>query len=186
MAGIKQELSVSQVSAQLNEAAQRTGDLSPMWAQVNEYLLRSTRQRFKDQKDPDGTPWQPLSARYRKRKHRNADRILTLRGYLQGTLYGQWTEDALEFGSNRVYAAILQRGGTINMPARSQKATFKNNRFARQGLRRGVTRKNITIGAYTIHMPARRYLGLSAEDDVQITRIGQRFVAGFFTRTETP
>lgn len=83
-----------------------------MLSDMGEYLLRSTRQRFKKnrQQAPDGTKWRELSPAYKKRKKRNKERILTFRGHLQSTLAWQLTNngETLEVGSNRIYAATQQ------------------------------------------------------------------------------
>ena len=41
-------------------------DMTPAMRDIGEHLLNTTRERFVDQKAPDGKPWAPLSARGRK------------------------------------------------------------------------------------------------------------------------
>ena len=107
----------------------------PALAEIGEYLLEATEDRFAAQVDPAGRPWAPLSPRYRKKKRRHQDLILVLDGYLKGTFpyrdvggraaSGTKAEakrvsaSRLEIGSNRVYAATHQLGDPArNIPAR--------------------------------------------------------------------
>ena len=84
---------------------------APLLAQLGEYTLRTTRDRFKSQTAPDGTAWQALVPWYKKEKSQNKNRVLTLRGYLRGQLVSQVVGGkSVEVGSNLVYAAVHQFG----------------------------------------------------------------------------
>ena len=113
MAGVHvtiDDKALHEITAKLNQLANASQDLSIPMAQVGEYLLRSTRQRFRDQQAPDGKDWHELSDVTKQRKKRNASRILTMRGYLQGRLVMQSDSNSAEVGSNQVYAAAHQFG----------------------------------------------------------------------------
>ncbi|MFP4131809.1 MAG: phage virion morphogenesis protein [Thiohalospira sp.] len=86
------------------------GDPDRAWRDIGEHLLETTRERFRTETSPGGDSWAPLSERYRRRKQRNADKILTARGTLSGTLTYQVGDGELRVGSNRVYAATHQFG----------------------------------------------------------------------------
>ena len=112
---------------------------APLFRQINEYLLRAHETRFKAQKAPDGTPWQALTPAYWRRKRKNKDKVLTLNGYLRGTLRGQVSASGLEFGTNVIYGAIHQFGGEIKKQARVTTLHFMRasdgsvgNRFAKK------------------------------------------------------
>ena len=62
---------------------------APLLAQLGEYTLRTTRDRFKTQTGPDGTAWAALQPWYKKEKSQNKNRVLTLRGFLRGQLVSQ-------------------------------------------------------------------------------------------------
>jgi phage virion morphogenesis protein len=97
----------------------RLGDLTPALADIGESLLNSTRARFDSMEAPDGTPWAPLSPFYQKTKPKHKDLILTLNGYLRGTLAYQASPHELRLGSPMVYAAQHQFGNPArNLPAR--------------------------------------------------------------------
>ena len=119
---------------------------APLLAQLGEYTLRTTRARFKSQTAPDGTAWAALQPWYKKEKSQNKNRVLTLRGYLRGQLVSQVVGGkSVEVGSNLIYAAVHQFGGTIR-PQNAKLLAF-----------RGHVAKSVTI-------PARPYLGLSDAD----------------------
>lgn len=89
-------------------------DLTPVMKDIGEHLLNTTRERFKDEQGPLGAPWAPLSEHTKRRKKRNAGRILTRDGYLGGTLAveagrvyprmsgGTWAEEAAHI-AKRIY-----------------------------------------------------------------------------------
>lgn len=108
---------------------------------IGEALMISTAERFDREEAPDGTPWEPLSPKYRQRKMRifGEDKILRLRGYLRDTIRYQASDTELRLGSNRVYAALHQFGGHFR-----------------------------AFGTHDAAMPARPYLGLSNEDQQEI------------------
>lgn len=85
-------------------------------ADVGEYLLESTQQRFKDMQAPDGTPWEPLAIETINNKKRK-DRILTEEGNLADLLSYQVNDVELLLGSNLEYAATHQFGRN-EIPAR--------------------------------------------------------------------
>ena len=123
---------------------------APLLAQLGEYTLRTTRDRFKTQTGPDGTAWAALQPWYKKEKSQNKNRVLTLRGFLRGQLVSQVVGGkSVEVGSNLVYAAVHQFGDAIK-PKSAKLLAF-----------RGHVAKSVTI-------PARPYLGLSDADQNEL------------------
>lgn len=119
MAGSNVEVTVEdrKVHRALASLQDAGGDPDRAWRDIGEHLLDTTRERFRTETSPGGESWAPLSERYRRRKRKNADKILTRRGRLSGTLTYQVGDGELRVGSNRVYAATHQFGrGAI--PAR--------------------------------------------------------------------
>ena len=188
MAGATLEFDNSQALAIINQAAQALGDPSPLLRSMGEYLLIAHDQRFATQTSPDGKQWQALSPAYQRRKKKNKDKILQLDGYLKNTLVYQVNGADLLFGSNRVYAAIQHFGGTIDVAARSQQAYFKQERSGAIGNRFVPRRKSnfaqwVTIGNYSIQIPARPWLGTSDADNDELANIALDYIrrAGFGT-----
>ena len=162
-------------------AEQAARDPSGLMPRLGEYLQGSTQKRFKTQTAPDGTPWAPLQKRYARRKRYNKDKVLTLRGYLRSYIHYQASADSVEVGSNQKYAAIHQFGGEIDMPERQ--ATVRYRSVAGKVLFAGkkhkrATERAVTIPVHFVKIPARPFLGLSAEDDREISRIIREWLAG--------
>lgn len=150
------------------------GNMKLVYKDIGEYLEQSTKARFDAEVDPDGRPWEPLAQATLKRKRANT--ILQEKGYLKGLIRYKETSDKLLVGSDRVYAAIHQFGGKVDMPARSQQVYFKRNRDGSVGNRFTSKRRSdfaqwASMAAYSIEIPARPFLGLSLADRAKILSI---------------
>lgn len=164
-----------------------------MLADMGEYLLGAHQRRFDAEVSPDGTPWAPLSPRYKRRKDRERPgaKKLVYDNFLKGTLRYQVKAGELLFGSNREYAAIHQFGGDINIPARSTLAYFSQSAIGR-GDSRFVKRRRsdfaqwVTIPAYTVTMTARPWLGLAPDDKAELARIVADHVGGALQGQKPP
>jgi phage virion morphogenesis protein len=158
----------------------------PFYASVGERLLSSTKDRFRQQNAPDGTPWAPLSPRTIKARESaglTPISILRARGYLAGSINYIATSDEVSVGSGVAYAAIHQLGGTINKPSRQAKIyRMKDDngqvgrRFVKKGDANHVT--DVTIPAHKINIPARPYLGLTTADEEGILEDAQDWLMG--------
>jgi len=182
MAGATLEFDAVAALAVLSEAATALADPTPMLRDIGEYLLIAHDQRFANQASPDGTPWQALSPAYLKRKTKNQDKILVLDGFLKNTLRYQVGNNELLFGTNRIYGAMMHFGGSIDVAARSQQAYFRQdgrtgdvgNQFVSK--RKSNFAQWVTIGAYTIQIPARPWLGISGDENFAIAGIATRYL----------
>lgn len=153
--------------------SERLQQPAPALRDVGEYLLRSTDEHFRQERAPDGTPWPPLSdvtllrrlqarsATLSKRRTATGGRTLTQKGAkvlgaakilrdsgdLQDTIRYQLVDGgrALAVGTDRVYGAMQQFGGT-----RAQWPHLWGD------------------------IPARPFLGLDADDRAEILAIWQR------------
>lgn len=115
-------------------------------------LLSSTQQRFEAEQGPDGEPWPALaestvntllgSPGSKNRARRGSANKLRVSGLLYQSITYKATDREAEVGTNRVYAALQQLGGTPEM-------------------------KN--AGARAV--PARPFLGLSSDDQEEALRI---------------
>ncbi|HHT7856356.1 phage virion morphogenesis protein [Pasteurella multocida] len=155
MTAVNIELDIKELSRVLDKAIARLSRPKLMFAEMGEELLAIHFARFTAQKAPDGTSWVPLQDWYRESKKKNADKILTLDGHLSGTLRYQASDSGVVFGSDRPYAAIHQFGGTIT--AKNAKALNVQGRPV----------KSVT-------MPARPWLGLSADDEQRLLEIARK------------
>ncbi len=190
MAGARIEVTKDTASPAIREAI--TGldhdGVSLMLSDIGEYLVRATRARARHQVSPDGTPWAALSPRYAKfkNKKRPGRTILRFDNHMIGDQFTYQVDgDELAVGTNAKYGAIHQFGGEINIAARSQQALFSLNRktgqsrFAKRG--RANFAQRVTLPRYSITMPARPWLGLSADDETEITAIARDHLSGLFS-----
>lgn len=147
------------LSITLDDAAlvRQLGDLigalthpEPALRSIGEALQRTTQERFDpgQKRSPDGTPWARNSPVTIARKGR--DNPLYERGNLQNTIrYQVLGTRGVEVGTNLVYGAAHQFGMVKGYAGRT---------------RRGAP---IPWG----NIPARPYLGLSADDETEVVRI---------------
>ncbi|AKO45687.1 phage virion morphogenesis protein [[Haemophilus] ducreyi] len=160
MSGVKVEINTEQLTTILNKAVQTLANPKAMFGEMGETLLEIHIIRFTQQQAPDGTPWQPLDS-----KKYNQDKILTLHGDLRGTLRYQADNQGVVFGSDRPYAAIHQFGGTIKP---------QNNKMLKLG-----TGNNTSYARSTI-IPARPWLGLSADNEQRLIEIARNHLENVF------
>jgi phage virion morphogenesis protein len=113
---------VTQVTININDAAvqavftaaiARLGDLTPMMADVGEYLQRRVDDGFRHERDPYGQPWAKLasSTLRQKVKQKRILKILQSRGTMRGTLTYQAGRDRVVVGFNVFYASFHNFGG---------------------------------------------------------------------------
>lgn len=138
----------------LRQAAALLADMTPVYRDIGEYLVESTRRRFADGRDADGLPWRPKSpvtlALYRARGDRADPRpLFGPTGRLSREVNYLATRDRVEIGSSLVYAAVQQLGA-------------RKGQFGRSRRKRPIPWGNI---------PARPFLGLSADDSRAVVDI---------------
>lgn len=118
----------------------------------------STRLRFRTETGPDGQRWkQSLRAQIA------GGRTLTKDGHLAGSISANHGKDFAEWGVNRIYAAIHQFGGVIRAKGKALAFAIPGGGFA-------------VVKA--VRMPARPFLGVSADDSRDILDVIQRRIEG--------
>jgi phage virion morphogenesis protein len=126
---IRLELEGDLASA-IGSAITAATDLSPAMKEIANHLAFTTRQRFRRQAGPDGTPWKPSQ-----RVLANpGERTLILHGDLVTSIRADWGKDYAAAGPEAsggaaIYAAIHQFGGKIR--PRSKKALSFTERSSR-------------------------------------------------------
>ncbi|MDP1617340.1 phage virion morphogenesis protein [Phenylobacterium sp.] len=158
MSGITLRYSLDDASARasLRGARDRGLDLRPGWRAVGQAGVGQTRRRFLTGIGPDGTPW--------KKGHKPSGMTLIASGLLLRSIrVAKVAQDGVEWGSNRIYAAIHQLGGVIR-PINGKALHFK----IAGGF---ITAKSVTI-------PARPYLGANQQDLTAFAQILLRHIAG--------
>jgi len=119
----------------------RAGNLRPAMLEIGEVLTESTKQRFETGTAPDGSVW--ASNSNTTLLYKAGDKPLVNYGYLAESIhYQSLGNTGVAIGTNKVQAAMMQFGGT--------KAQFPH---------------------LWGDIPARPYLGLSADDGQDILEI---------------
>ena len=122
MAGVRTAIRVE--DAAVKTAFERlialAGDPKAALADIGESALRTTKDRYREERAPDGSRWAPLSPKYalRKERRRGKPKILQFRGHLFLSLVYQVFPGQVVVGTNRPYGAVHQFGfGQIPGPA---------------------------------------------------------------------
>jgi phage virion morphogenesis protein len=160
MAGalLKFALDTGPAEAALAEAKGKAQDLRPALRAIGRAGVNQARFRFQRGRAPDGTPW--------KKSRKLSGQTLILSGLLMRSMFAAEPEaKAVEWGSNRIYAAVHQFGATIKAK------TSKGLRFRVGGNGAWVTKQSVTI-------PARPFLGVNREDEAQFAEIMVRHFGG--------
>lgn len=139
--------------AALARAAAGLAHPKPLYDEVGAALAVSTQVRFEREADPDGNPWAPSL-----RKLVAGGRTLTETARLVSSITHEATDAGVAVGTNVLYAAIHQTGGTIRA------RTSRGLRFRSPGNGGWVTKQQVTI-------PRRAFLGVDREDEAEIEAI---------------
>ncbi|MBS0212317.1 MAG: phage virion morphogenesis protein [Proteobacteria bacterium] len=165
MTGARIEITLDDQAAQaaLARVQEQLGPagLALAFKDIGEYLVRATRERGEREVSPDGAAWDPLSPaymRWKQRKRPGAKKLHFDFHMLGDQLSAQVDGDSLLVGTNAVYGAIHQFGGTISHAA-----------FSR------VRDKSVSP-AHGTTIPARPWLGVSDEDGEEIVQIMQGYL----------
>lgn len=161
--------------AGLGRLAHGTHDASPLMASIAIELRSQTEANFAAEGRPKWLGIHP-------RKGREGGQILQDTGQLVASITTDSDATSAIIGSNKVYAAIHQLGGVINKAAQSRLVRHRTDAkgnllrseylkgkglvFAKNSHKRAVSRW-FEQGAHTIHMPARPYLPVDAQGNLQ-------------------
>lgn len=183
---LKAELDATEAQAKLRAMIGLMGRKRPFFEDVGNLLVASIGRRFRAERAPDGTPWAPLkpaTIKARMKRRRSKISILRETGRLAGSINYKAGDDEVRVGSPDERAAIHQLGGIIEMPARVAKIYRRKAKDGAVG-RRFVKKKkanvvtDVSITAHRITIPARPFLGISAEDQADIMAAAERWLAG--------
>jgi phage virion morphogenesis protein len=136
-----------------------------------------TRRRISTEKTaPDGTPWPDWSRRYANTRH-GGHSLLMNHGDLHDSLQSLVDGDQVETGSNLAYAALHNFGGDVTRKSRTQTLFFRynartgevGNRFVKKA--KANFAQTVHIGESQFSMPQRQYLGLSDDNQHDLTEV---------------
>jgi phage virion morphogenesis protein len=159
MTGVKFNIEGSEAVSELLRAAKaRLKDTEPLFNEIGLALVTSTGFRFEQERDPDGNPWpQSLRAMF------TSGKTLTDTALLVNSITYEASDDSVAVGTNLIYAAIHQFGGTIKSKTKSGLwfRTVGNGDWAR---------------AKSVEIPQRSFLGLSDDDEDTIQDITEAYL----------
>jgi len=152
MSEIKIDVDSRALQRALGALTLRMADLSPLTADIGELLLESTKRRFASGEAPDGTPWVPLA-------DGSGRTPLTLTGTMRDQIFPSSGSDFVEISASAKQARWHQFG--------TDPYTIKprSGSVLRFGGPDGV------VFARAVNhpgLPARPFLGLSAQDESDI------------------
>lgn len=154
MTGVQITITDDELRRAIAGIASFARDPAPALEKVGEALTLSTTERQRAGRAPDGSAWPALNPAYQAEK--SGRETLRESGQLMGSLSRQVRGRQLRFGTNVIYAAIHQFGGTIRAKGGGRLAFFLGGSLRRPA--------EVTI-------PARPFLGISAEDREEIVAI---------------
>ncbi|WP_439861626.1 phage virion morphogenesis protein [Pseudomonas sp. MBLB4136] len=123
----------------------------------------STRERFRSQSGPDGQRWKPSL-----RAQLFGGKTLTQDGHLGDSITSTADRTTAAWGTNRIYAAIHQFGGEIKAKGTAGLRFKIGERWA--------TKRQVSI-------PARPFLGVSADDAQDILDLVSDYVSNLVRRS---
>jgi len=127
-------------------------DLKGVNLSIAESLRTSTRERFKEQKEPSGKDW-----RYSIRATERGGVTLTDTARLKNSIRSSADKSGLAVGTNTIYAGTHQFGAKYTIRAKSGK-----------GLRFKVGGKWVRKKEVEVNIPARPFLGINDDDMKEI------------------
>jgi phage virion morphogenesis protein len=136
-------------------------DLHDTLDQIGSRLVLGTERRFEGEVGPDGKSWK------KSRRAEEGGRTLTDTARLVQSITHKVAGKSVMVGTNLIYAAIHQFGGTIR-PRRGKYLRFRSG--GRYAQKQSVT------------LPARPFLGINASDEKAIAKIIDRAIAGRVAR----
>jgi phage virion morphogenesis protein len=119
-------------------------DFTPAMAVIADYLRDTTVERFETETGPDGQRWQPSQ-----RAREEGGLTLTKSGELRLSIDADSSATEALVGTNKIYAAIHQFGGTI----RPQRARALSTPFGPRA---------------SVQMPARPFIGFTPADVARV------------------
>lgn len=175
---IQLDLSTEVLAAALKKLAGASADMTPAMQQVGSFMETETLLRFEREQAPDGSKWPPSL-----RAKRTGGQTLTDTARLRQSIVSEATATTAAVGTNLVYAAIHQMGGTIEREARQQTIYHHYDKRAGELSRRFVTKgksnfaRDVQVKAHKIKIPARPFLGANEQSETGIAEILTDYLA---------
>lgn len=108
-------LNTAEMDAVFAQLSQRLTDFTPLMQDIGELMIESTKQNFVEGTSPDGVPWavkaQSTIDAYKARGDTvNLRPLIGPSKSLSTTIFSQVSATSASWGSNMIYAAVMQFG----------------------------------------------------------------------------
>ena len=161
MTGVRVEVQgAAAVEARLAKIAARAEHTQPLMDNIGQALVTNTRLRFEDGISPDGVPWKPSI-----RARESGGKTLLDTGRLADSVTHNASNRSVEVGTNVIYGAAHQFGATIRA---------KGGGRLKFRLPGGLGFRSVE----EVILPARPFLGISADDREDIDALADDFLMG--------
>jgi phage virion morphogenesis protein len=161
----------------LGRAARQVENPRGLYDNIGASLVAFTQRRFEQGVAPDGSAWPPSL-----RALAEGGKTLIKTARLMQSVTHEADDAGVTVGTNVVYAAIHQLGGTIEQGARKQDIHFKRKRGGRvefaKANKKATFAQKVDVGPRTINMPARPFLGIDHQDEVEIEALAGEWLLG--------
>ena len=155
MAGVTFDISLEGLEAALNRVQAPLENLRPLLTAVGGHFESEATERFRTNVAPDGSKWEQSE-----RAKAEGGKTLLDHGHLRDSIHTVVGVDTVEIGTNLVYAAIHQFGGTTKAHVIKARAggvlAWGGGKFAKSVNHPGSV------------IPARPYLGIAAGDETEV------------------
>lgn len=142
-------------------------------APIGMALIRGTQRRFTQQVSPEGQAWQKLLPAYAAIKR--GPGILRASGMLFKSITAQTSPEIVRVGTNRIYARVHQFGAVIKPKSPGGRLVF---RLGGGGGKKGKGSNSGVVFARSVKIPARPFLGISAEDEQSVGDVLEAIMFG--------
>lgn len=115
MTAVTLDINDHEVMQALQRLAVYSQHLQPTLDAIGSTVANSILLNFREQHDPDGNPWQPLSEVTKEKRRQGSGsglQILRDTGALAGSITHNASDYAVEIGTDLAYANMMQFGGT--------------------------------------------------------------------------
>src|SRR5690606_18638560 len=181
MSGVNIEIRDKDVTQRLNVLSDAADDLQPLYEEIGAAMVFRTQRRFETETDTKGQKWPRLKPRTAAKRigsgRRGYDNMLSVKNRLYQSIGYQADASGASIGTNVIYAAIQNLGGEVKKAARqhtiyqryNEKTDTLDQRFVKKS--RSNFARDVAIGAHTINIPAREFLGIGEDDRTEIFSI---------------
>ena len=144
-------------------------NLEPLLESFGVSLESSTIERFDTETAPDGSAWQQSI-----RAKEEGGQTLTDSAQLRSSIHSEASNGSVRWGSNKIYARIHNEGfdKTVTVGSHSRTITQAFGRALPGGL-------VVQVASFerAMKMPARPFLGISAEDEAELVALTEEYAA---------